>query len=142
MSISGQSRWSGSGPPWMSWGTLSLLTNVTRPPTPIVVSNGSRPNAVIDTVAVVGGAGGGAGTGEDAGMGAATGVGAADGDDVPPPHPASARAATSAHAPGNRISRMVTLTWRKRGDVEGTVNRGAATANRVPDPVGGWWVSV
>src|SRR6059058_4614896 len=88
MSISGQSRCSGSGPPWMSCGRLSLLTNVTRPPTATVASNGMSPNGVIDTLAVVGGvagAGAGAGDGAGAGLGDGTADGAGPPEEPQPP---------------------------------------------------------
>src|SRR5258705_2668185 len=99
----------------MSCGRLSLLTNVTRPPTATVASNGIRPNGVIDTLAVPdGGAGPGAGAGAGAGDGAGAGAGldgpgdgTAEGADPPDdPHPAATHATASTHAPGNRISRM------------------------------------
>ena len=71
MSISGQSRCSGSGPALSCRGAaLSLLTNVTRPPTATLASNGISPNCVIDTLAVADGeAGVGAGAGAGAGAG-------------------------------------------------------------------------
>jgi len=39
----------------MSCGTLSLLTNATRPPTATVASSGISPNGVIETLAAPGG---------------------------------------------------------------------------------------
>jgi hypothetical protein len=76
------------------------------------------PNGVIDTLAVAGGA---AGKGDAAGAGA--GLDTLDGtvDGARPaeePQPAINATATG-YAPGNRISRMVTLTWRKPEYLEG-----------------------
>src|SRR4051794_30635546 len=122
----------------MSCGTLSLLTKVTWPPTPTVDSSGSSPNAVIETRAVAGGeAGSGAGEGTGAGDGtgaATTGVGFTDVDGaLELPQPANSTTTVIAHAPGNRISGMVTLTPEKGGDVRrGATDRGRA-ANRVPE---------
>ena len=56
--ISGQSGCAGSTPPITSCGAVSLLTNVTRWPTAIVISSGVMPAAVIVIVGGPAGAGG------------------------------------------------------------------------------------
>ena len=76
----------------MSWGILSLLTNVTLPPTWMVSSFGLTPFAVIVTTG-----------GVDAGDGA---VGAGDGaPDPPPPHAAASNAITPPETTFNRSNR-------------------------------------
>ena len=90
----------------MSCGILSLLTNVTVPPTWMVSSFGPTPFAVIVTTG--GTAAGGAG-----GDGA---VGPGDGDpELPPPHAAATSAITPAEISFDRGNRrgMVWLFWRE-----------------------------
>src|SRR5258705_2580161 len=122
-------------------GSLSLWTNVTRPPTATVASNGIRPNGVIDTLAVPdGGAGPGVGAGAGAGEGAGAGAGldgpgdgTAEGAGPPDePHPEARHAKASTHAPGNRISRMVIPRTAKWRFLWGPGTRLRAAANRVP----------
>src|SRR3954468_13704173 len=112
----------------MSCGILSLLTKLTRPPTATVASNGIRPNGVIETLAVFGGAGGGAGfgTGDGDAIGARTGAGAATGDGTALPDPQAPTITThaSAYARGNGISRMVMPAPSRRLRIEGTGTRG------------------
>src|ERR1041385_5718091 len=92
----------------MSCGTMSLLVNVTRPPTATVASNGMIPNCVIDTLAELEG-GAGAGSGEGVGDGAggcalgadnAEGAGALD-----EPQPERVITKASRHDPRTRMVR-------------------------------------
>ena len=77
-----------------SCGRLSLLMNVTRPPTAIVTSSGLIPADAIVMVAVDGGGAGNGEGGGGAGAGAGTGAGDTDdGDGADDPHPAMTAAA-------------------------------------------------
>jgi hypothetical protein len=84
---------------------MSLLVNVTRPPTATVASNGMIPNGVIDTLAELeGGAGAGSGDGDgdvcSAGAGSAEGAGALD-----EPQPERVTTTASRHDPRTRMVR-------------------------------------
>src|SRR5688500_3321505 len=99
-------------PPTTSWARLSLLKNVTRCPTAIVISSGDMPAAVIVIVGVPGGAGVPT---------LADGVGAA-GDEVPPPEHAANAAGTirkqkrrnTAIVPAGGASGSITLSQKCR----------------------------
>src|SRR5262245_33738891 len=102
--IGGQSVCRCNGSDVMSCARLFWLMKVTRPPTPIVTSDGANELfEVMTTVAVNGGGPGGAGVGagggvEGGGVEAAGGVGAVGVDDAPPPVQAVARHATASIA--------------------------------------------
>ena len=67
--MSGQSVCIGCGSDAISWGTESLLTNVTRDPTATVMSRGDAPaDVMVIVVVVVDPPGGGVGVGVGAGV--------------------------------------------------------------------------
>jgi hypothetical protein len=111
--MAGQSVCAGCGSEFISWGLLSLLTNVTRPPAAIVTARGDTPLDVMVMVALDG-AGVGDGVGEGVGLGAGVGVGERLGDGVGelgipeslPPHAAAViRNRTATHTQRDDIIR-------------------------------------